>query len=114
MKNICSNCGSLDTLKNKSEGSNRVSSLIIMFIFCSILAAIVWWLAVSIFTIGVIILLLSKSKRDFTVCQSCNAENSFININTPKGKELLESYHKDIKQEETKPITKQQSWHGLW
>ena len=115
MKNICNHCGSLDTLKNKNEGSNRGDWFLMIIILCLLLTFFLsFFVAAIFFVIGVIIIFLLKPRRKFTVCQSCGAENSFINLETPKGKELLEKYHKDIKEEESKPISKEQTWHGLW
>jgi hypothetical protein len=115
MKNICGNCGSLDTDKNKTEGSNRGD----WFLIICLLVFASWFFihpffAIFIFIVGIVIVALLKPRRSFVKCSCCNAENSFIGIDTPKGKELIDKYHKDIEKKEIPTVIKKQTWHGLW
>ena len=112
---ICSNCGTVDSVKFNSEGTNKKGKFLLLLIVSVIIGFVVPVFGLIVFVIGVLVLAFSKQKRDFRTCKACLAENSFVGTDTPKGKQLLEQYHTDkngvltIQQE-----TKKQSWHGLW
>ena len=80
-KRICENCGSLDTVGVRKEGGRSIVLFLILLCFFLLPGLLYWGFA--------------KKQRNFVVCKKCNAENTFVFINTPKGKMLMKDFYPD-------------------
>ena len=80
-KVICSNCGAIDSKKETIEGGRSVILFLILFMFMVVPGLLYWGFK-------------SKAKKVIS-CKECSAENTIINLGTPKGKKLYLEYHND-------------------
>ncbi len=93
MSIICGNCGTLDSNKRSSKGEDKLLLFIIWLVLIKFSNDVSTEFGVLVFFFGILILAIVKPKKYFDVCKTCGAENSFVETDTPKGKQLHEQYH---------------------
>lgn len=79
MSEICSNCGSINSRVQKTEGGRSFILFIILLFFMIVPGLLYWGFA--------------KKTWKYSVCKGCGGENQFFNLKTPKGKKLHEEYY---------------------
>jgi len=95
LSEICGNCGSVNSFKKRVEGGPSTGIFLLLLLLAIVPGLLYYGFA--------------KKRREFYVCSGCGGEDNYLNLSTPKGKQLFQQYFPN----EPLPTLKKQSWHGL-
>lgn len=91
---ICKNCGTINNYRYKAEGINKFGFLLFTLIMSLLIATQNSMYAIVFFNFMAVIIIGFKYRRSFRTCGACEAENSYIDIETPIGKKI----HKELEE----------------